>query len=92
LFHSTATNNMTAPAASYPIAGFVYFIAHPQVPYLILCNLLERLRVQKRSPPFPAVMAKGAVPIHSDTFSRDRIACLILRVLTTITSTRTYQR
>jgi hypothetical protein len=34
--HSTGFLLMTAPAASYPIAGFVYFIAHPQVRTLLI--------------------------------------------------------
>ena len=82
---------MTAPAASYPLAGFVYFLAHPQVPCFFNCDLLERLRGQKHLPAFTTVMAKGVVPIHSNTVSRDSVACLILRVPTTFTSSRTYQ-
>lgn len=82
---------MTAPAASYPLAGFLYFLAHPQVPCTFNCKLLERLRERKYLPAFIAVMAKGVVPIHSDVVSRDSFACLILRVPTTVTSARTYQ-
>ncbi|KAI9285869.1 hypothetical protein BC943DRAFT_277595 [Umbelopsis sp. AD052] len=36
---------MTAPAASYPITGFVYFIAHPQLWPKVLCPFLLTLLV-----------------------------------------------